>query len=203
MRTVYYAIGLYLIQLSQQFLYEYYLKYAKHVFSKYGGNLRFNDKTKQLILSYESVWYKPHYQDFRKKVLNSVEIKPDRQLMLHLDIQNFYDDIDMSTLLNLLAEYVDPPTKKELAFDAVTQGQIESFFNYIQGNRLGIPQCDNDIISSYLGYLYLIFADLFIEEEIERQNGAIEDYQIIRYADDYYISLIFQLILANLRKKNM
>src|SRR5688572_19928291 len=67
MRIVYYAIRLYLTQLAQQFLFDYYLNYAKHVFSRYGGNLRFDEKTKQLILPYESIWYKPHYQAFKNK----------------------------------------------------------------------------------------------------------------------------------------
>ena len=180
MRIVYYAIGLYLVQLSQKFLSEYYLKYGKHIYAKYGGHLRFDEKTKKLIISYDGVWYKSHYQGFRNKVIKMTETSPDKQTVIHLDIQNYYDDIDITTLLKLLEDFTEPAIKKLLSFDAVSQGQIESYLNYVQGNRLGIPQSDNDIISSYIGYLYLVFADLFIEQEILLHNGIIEDYQIIR-----------------------
>jgi hypothetical protein len=121
LRIVYYAIGIYLVELAQSFLVGYYLKYGKRIYSKYGGQLRINEKSNELILSYDSVWYKPHYRSFKKKVLNTIEINSDRQVALHLDIQNYYDDLDVNILSNLLSNFIEPTIQQSCSFDGMCQ----------------------------------------------------------------------------------
>jgi AbiA family abortive infection protein len=107
----------------------------------------------------------------------------------------------VNILSSLLSDFIEPTVQQKCSFDAITQGEIESFLSFIQNHRLGIPQSDNDIISNFIGYLYLVFGDLFIEEEIEKHLNLIDTYQITRYMDDYYISLIFKENITRFEKE--
>ncbi len=190
MRVLYYAVVLYLVDLSAIFITEYYNK-NPHIFSKYGGNLRFNDR-KEIVLSSGSVWYKPHYQQFRRKVIREIKDDVDAKVVLHLDIQNYYDEIEISRLLHFLEWYLKPSRLRKFKFDTTTQTQIENFFAFVESGQKGIPQSDNNIASSFVGWLYLVFADLLIEQEIQRVVNKLKGYEIIRYMDDYYILLTFR-----------
>ena len=192
LRVAYYSVGLYFVELSQEFVKEFYLCYCNKVFSEYGGKLFFDRQTGNLSLTYDSIWYKPHYKRFRKKVLGETIDDLNDKVVMHVDIQNYYDEISIPILLRLLEQFVKPSVKKNLRFDAITQGQIEAFFEFMSNDGIGIPQSDNDIVSSYIGYLYLVFGDLFIDREIQRENDVIKNYKIIRYMDDTYISITFK-----------
>ncbi len=85
-----------------------------------------------------------------------------------------------------------PSIQKELQFDPIAREQIASFFDFIANRRISIPQTDNDVISSFIGNLYLVFSDLFIEQEIRKYTSRIREHAIIRYVDDVYISLEFR-----------
>jgi len=190
MRAVYYAVGLYLVQLAQQFI-EDYKSQNREIYSNYGGKLLFDADTGKLQLPYDSVWYKRHYKLFRSKVRREVKGDVEHKIVIRLDIQNYFDEIPVSTLLDLLSEYIKPSIKREMRYDAITKLQITSFFDFMANERIGIPQADNNIISAFIGYLYLVFGDLFIDQEIQRDKKTIERYAIIRYVDDWYISVTF------------
>jgi len=76
-------------------------------------------------------------------------------------------------------------------FDAITKEQITFFFGFLANGGDGIPQSDNDILSNFIGYLYLAFGDLFIEDELRKDNNIVDKYAIIRYVDDIHISITF------------
>ena len=78
-----------------------------------------------------------------------------------------------------------------MKFDAIAIGQITSFLDFVSNGSSGIPQTDNDIISSFIGHLYMIFGDLLIDPEIRYDNSSIRTYSLIRYVDDIYIFLTF------------
>ena len=111
MRIAYYAVGLYLLHLSQDFFTHYYQK-SKHIHSNYGGHLSFNEETRDLVLSYNSVWYKSHYQRFRNKVRKETDGNVQHKVVFHLDIQNYFEEISIPTLLRLLTECVKPSIQK-------------------------------------------------------------------------------------------
>ena len=46
---------------------------------------------------------------------------------------------------------------------------------------MGIPQSDNDITSSYLGFLYLAFGDLLLDQEISKTYEIVESHQLSPY----------------------
>ncbi len=192
LRVGYYSVGLYLVELSQKFVKEFYRRYCNNIFSEYGGKLFFDKQTSNLSLTYDSIWYRSHYKRFRNKVLDETIDDLDDKVVIHVDIQNYYDEISIPILLRLLEKFIEPSVKRQLRFDAITQGQIEAFFEFMSNDAIGIPQSDNDIVSSYIGYLYLVFGDLFIDREIQKENDVIKNYKIIRYMDDTYISITFQ-----------
>ena len=190
MRIAYYAIGLYLLRLSQELVQQYYKRHER-IHADYGGSLLFDEKTDKLRLTYDGVWYKPHYRHFRNRVRKAVQGNVGNRVVIHIDIQNYFEEISISTLLGFLTEYVKPSIQKEMSFDPITRGQISSFFEFVSNGRTGIPQTDNDVISSFLGYLYLVFGDLFLDQEVNKDCTIVFEHAIIRYMDDMYITLDF------------
>ena len=194
MRIAYYSIGLYLLKLSQELIQRYYQPY-EHIHSNYGGSLLFDEGTNSLQLTYDSVWYKPHYQHFRKRVRKEVSGDTHHKIVVHIDIQNYFEEISIPTLMDFLTEYIKPSIQKGMRFDPITKGQITNFFDFMANGHSGIPQTDNDVISSFIGHLYLVFGDLLIDQEIQQDSaGVIKEYSIVRYVDDMYICLSFEEI---------
>ncbi len=189
-RVLCYSVGLYIVKLSQDFLQEHYFPHSQ-INSYYGGSLKFDSSQNKVVLKYDSVWYKKHYQDFRRQVRKHVQDEKNKKVVIHLDIQNYYEEIQVRNLVELLDHYVKPSIKKEMRFDAITQEQILNLFEYFTKKETGIPQFDNDITCSYIGYLYLVFADLRFDEELRKNSKDISTYFIDRYMDDIYITIEF------------
>lgn len=186
MRVLYYAVGLYLLEFSQELLQGY--KSHKHIRSGYGGNLGFNEKRK-LILKPNRVYYKFHYENFCRGVRKEWERDTKRKVVIRLDIQNYFDELNIPNLLHLLGEGVKPTIKRKMCYDERTQNQLIYFFDFIARGASGIPQSDNNIISDFIGHLFLVFGDLFLDEEIRQHNDSIKCHSIFRYVDDLYISI--------------
>ena len=190
LRVLFYAIGLYIVKLSQEYLTEYSANTKNRVFSFYGGKLLF-EKEDFLPLNKNSVYFLEHYKDFTQQVKKEKDGNLTNKLIIRFDIQNYYDDISVPILLEHLDKYVKPSIRQELNFDQTTKTQIISFFNYLAKGKSGIPQADNDITSSFMGHLYMTFVDMEIDDELKKDNQNILNYKIIRYMDDVYISLEF------------
>ena len=79
-----------------------------------------------------------------------------------------------------------------MRYDETTQGQLVSFFDFVSGGTTGIPQSDNNVISGFIGHLFLAFGDSFLDDELHKKNNLVENYTIIRYVDDIYISITFR-----------
>ena len=190
MRIAWYAVGLYLVKLSQEIVQQYYRKQS-HIHSDYGGDLRFDDKTGDLCLNSKSVWYKTHYRRFRSKVRSEVQSDVQNKIVIRIDIQNYFEEISIPTLLDFLSDYVKPSIQREMNFDLTAKRQIVAFFDFIASGRTGIPQADNDILSSFIGHLYLIFSDLLLDQEICKDSAkdpaVVKERSIVRYMDDIYI----------------
>lgn len=191
-RLTYYAIGLYILNITQEFITDYYRSIGR-IFSRYGGDLKFDLNNGQLQLNYNSVWYKPHYKEFRNKVRNEVKNSRGTEVVIHIDIQNYFEEISIAKLLDFISQYIKPSVQQSMRFDAITRSQLTEFFNFISNGQNGIPQMDNDVVSSYIGYLYLAFADMLIDQELMKKEHGLEKYSIIRYMDDLYLVLTFPL----------
>lgn len=188
MRILYYSFGLYLLKLSQELL-QGYVNKNERLKCYYGGNLNFTDN--RLVIKYETTFYKNYYKSFKKDIRQQINNDADNKLVIKLDIQNYFDNVDILVLLDKIDRFSKPSLKEELRFDTSTKEQIKFYFNFISSNKGGIPQSDNDIISGLLGHIYLIFSDLVIDTEICKYSNLIEFHKIIRFVDDIFIIINF------------
>lgn len=189
MRVVYYAVGLCFSKLSQEFLIETYKK-VKTIESFYGGNLTYKDG--KLQITSNNIYYKKFYEQFKFRVKEEIINKNRDKFILKLDIENYFNEVFIPKLLNLLHLYIKPSIQTSMHYDAFTKDQITCLFRYIASNKNGIPQSDNNIVSNFIGYLYLVFGDLFIDDILNKYKSVINIHKIIRYTDDIYVSIIFK-----------
>jgi AbiA family abortive infection protein len=189
MRAIYDSIGLYLLKLSDEFLTNYY-RTNSNIRSFYGGGIYFeNDK---LVVTKNNIYFSSYYRNFRNEIRKEIRHDSDKRVVIRIDIQNYYDEISIPILLEQCEQNYKDSEKARLSFDTTTKEQIEFFFRFLANDMRGIPQADNSIISSIIGYLYLVFGDLAIDSELRRDPAIIERYRIIRYVDDIFVSLKFK-----------
>ncbi len=189
LRITHYSIGLYLLKISQEFISDF-IKSNKNIYSFYGGDLKFQDN--ELVLKSKDIYYLPHYKKY-KYLLNKELENPENKIVIRLDIENYFDNLSVKKMLSFLDDYIKHSKKSEFRFNSTTIELINFFYKYLSEDETGIPQSDNDIISSFLGYLYLCFADLLIDDEIGKiSNDIISQYKIYRYMDDIFIILEFK-----------
>ena len=201
MRVLYNAVGIYLIELSKDYLQENYSTHDR-IRAGYGGNLQFNEQgniIKKPKPIQEPIYHVPHYENFCEEVEKEKEENTERKVVIRLDIQNFFDELSIPKLLGLLETRVNYSVKTKLHFDETTYGQLVSFFDFVVCGTSGIPQSDNNIISDFIGYLFLAFGDLYLDDELCRSNDSVQDHAIIRYVDDIYISITFKEQDSDLR----
>lgn len=190
MRAVYYAIGLYLLKLSQEFILETHGK-VNSIEAFYGGNLTY--KADKLQVTSKNIYYQSFYNKFKQRIEEETLNESQDKFILKLDIENYFNEILISKLLHFLHISVKPSIQASMLYDSLTREQIVCLFQFIaNGKASGIPQSDNNIISNFIGYLYLVFGDLLIDDVLRKYAVIIVSHKIIRYTDDIYISIIFK-----------
>ncbi len=186
-RILYYSVGLYILKLSQEFICEYIQK-NKNIESYYGGSLKFSGES--LDINKQSTFYLNHYKNFKRAVRRRVQENHSVEtVVLKLDIQNYFENIQIKQLLLNLDKYIKPSIKTSNKFNESTKEQITFYFEYLMNGENGIPQSDNEIISGFIGHLYFSLCDLIIEDQINNFSDEINKYKIIRYVDDVYLFL--------------
>ena len=189
MRVIYYTVGLYLLKLSQEFLNETHKK-VKTIEAFYGGNL--NYKADELQVTAKNIYYRSFHEQFRQRIREETISGDQSKFILKLDIENYFNEISVPKLLHFLHIYIKPSVQASMSYDIFTREQIICLFQFIaNGKSCGIPQSDNNVISSFIGYLYLVFGDLLIDDVVKQYVDIIDYYKIIRYTDDIYISINF------------
>jgi AbiA family abortive infection protein len=193
MKQMMYAFGLYLLRVSQQLLTD---KKSPNIKSYYGGDLKYDTGTGELVLNKNTTLYYSHYHKFKKELVDETA-NPDNKVFLRLDIQNYFDNVSIGKLLNLLERDVKPSELNVHKFDSSTKEQIEFFYRFLSNGTDNIPQSDNNIISNFISHLYLTFGDFIIEDaiaELNKEYKIVNGFKIIRYVDDVYISIDFREI---------
>ena len=141
----------------------YKMKRNNNISVRYAGNY----EKKQLH-------YKEQYFEFTKE-LEELSVKYDT--FLKIDIKDFYENININKLTNLLKNSISINEKEQMYF--------KEFINYIGNNRF--PQIDGGIPSSYLATI--VYLDI-IDNKYYRAIKSIlntEDFKMTRYVDDLYI----------------
>ena len=186
---------IYLLRLSSQYLNGY--ECHNRLSSYYGADLRiFKGRLK---LEPKSVYFASHYKEFCEEVKKESEKNTECKVVIHLDIENYFDEISIPTLLDFVKERLKPSIKREMRYDETTRSQLISFFDFIAGGTSGIPQSDNNVVSSFIGHLFLVFGDLYLDDELLKHKDLFESHKIIRYMDDIYISITFKKQADDLR----
>ena len=111
LRTLYYSIGLYLLKLSQEFLTEY-VGSIKSIQSYYGGDIKFEKDS--LILTKDNVYFKRYYKKFRSRIRKLVGGQNEHRVIITLDIENYYDSISVTRLLEQITHYAKTSYQKSL-----------------------------------------------------------------------------------------
>ena len=189
MRAIYYSVGLYALKLSDEFLNNFY-RNKTNISSNYGGRIYF--KNDRLVATKKNIYYASYYRKFRNEVRKEINADGDKRVILRIDIQNYYDEISIPILLDHFELHYKDSEKAKFKFDITTKEEIKFLFRFLANDRNGIPQSDNSLISSVIGNLYLIFGDLYIDDELRKDPEVLERYKIIRYVDDIYVSLKFK-----------
>ena len=188
LRVLYYAIGLYFLKMTQEFLSEQFVERNPHFNTFYGGGIRYD--AEKLILNPDKVYFKQYYQKFRSAIKAEASHNTRDKVIIKFDVENYFYEIPTDLLLLRVDSRIKSSIKAKLAYDTQTIEQIRFFFRFLMNNKKGIPVTDNDVISGYLGHLYLSFADLEIDDLLDPEP-ILGDHHLIRYVDDYYISLTF------------
>lgn len=188
MRVLYYAVGLYLIKVSAEFLAHLHSS-RPHLSSFYGGRLRF--ERDQVITSPKAILYYDHYRRFKSRLRKSAAINVENRVVIRLDVANFYDSVSIQRLLALLQRSIKASVQSAHGFDERPCEEILSFFRFAVGRDVGIPMFDNDVVSSAIGDLYLKFGDLACDDALRSHSGRLTAHEIVRYADDSFLILDF------------
>lgn len=88
------AIGLYLFKVSEKFVNEFINNKESHISSRYGGKILYNKNG--ISIKQENLYYKQQYKEFSNELLNCINAKENKRIVLKLDIQNFYDNIKVN-----------------------------------------------------------------------------------------------------------
>lgn len=199
MRAAYYSVGLYLLKLSQDFLQEQKADRG-HIRSYYGGDINFQGNN--LLVNSSNVYYKQYYESFTTDLKTNIIQESADKLVIKIDIANYFNEFPIDLLLSLLEKNIKPCLKEKLKYDAVTINQLSFFFKFIAQKRVGIPQVDNEIISGFIGELYLHFADIYISELINQDRKIVKSHSVLRYVDDIYISIVFNSNVEEVSRAN-
>lgn len=197
MRVLYYAVGIYLLELSKDYLKESHCSQDR-ISARYGGKLGLNDEGK-LIRKPDRIYYKSQYDKFCRRVKKENDKDTERKVVIRLDIENYFDELSIPKLLALLQDRVDDDILMEMNYDEIAHTELISFFDFVASGKSGIPQSDNNIISDFIGNLFLVFADLYLDDELCKSKDSVENHAIIRYVDDIYISITFKEEVGDFR----
>ncbi len=112
----------------------------------------------------------------------SIELSLEYRYIFVTDITNCYGSINPQTIewaFGLRG------TRCEMECDAPIARNIQKYLRALQqGRNIGIPQ--GSAIFDFIGEIVLGYSDLLLHEAIQTA-GIVDDYEIIRYRDDYRI----------------
>lgn len=190
------AIGLYLFKVSEKFVNEFINNKESHISSRYGGKILYNKNG--ISIKQENLYYKQQYKEFSNELLNCINAKENKRIVLKLDIQDFYDNIKVNEFLKILESKLGYTIRKKNKYDKRKIENIKDFYKFIMNGQDGLPQSDNDIITSFVSSLYMKLIDIDIISIIKNmQIQNLKEYKIIQYCDDTYLILDFNEMNEN------
>lgn len=184
--AVHNSIGIYLLELTRTFR-----EHSKEKFSWYGADLdHFYVSTKDGKRS-QALFYLPHYKRYQTKLHFQQRLEGyEHRAAIYFDIKDFFDELPISILLELIDNYVGSDIKLKFRFDQNARYEIERFYRYLQGGN-GVPQHELNTVSSFISNLYLQFANMKIRDIVGSYGNLIVESQIVQYVDDTWLFVDF------------
>ena len=112
----------------------------------------------------------------------SIELSLEYRYMFATDITNCYGSVNPQSIewaLNRKGTVHETPANTTIAHN------IQQYLKAMQqGRNIGIPQ--GSTVFDFVSEIILGYADLLLHEQIQKHN-IVEDYEILRYRDDYRI----------------
>lgn len=180
---LYYALGFYFSDLMDDSFKQIEDKKNKrnNIFTFYGGKINFENPAKSELLYYKDyVEFNNSVNEQIKKIIDTNK----KAVIIKLDIQEFYKNIDFDILLQIIEKYAVPSQGKKFKFDTTTIQEIKNVFLFLNKSDIGLPLFSQNVVSNFLSYIYLYELDNYI------QNLTIaneKDFVYSRYVDDFYI----------------
>lgn len=184
--TVHNAIGIYLLELTKLFR-----EHSKEKYSWYGADLdNFFASTKPYKRA-QALFYMPFYKRYQTILHTQQRISGhEHRAAIYFDIKDFFDELPVSILLELIDNYLSNDIKARFRFNRNSRYEIERFYRYLQGGN-GVPQHELNTISSFMSNLYLQFANMKIKDIVNSYGNLIAENKIIQYVDDTWLFVDF------------
>lgn len=195
MYMVYNAACIYLFRLTRGWFENTISIFRENIRSFYGGNLSLT-QSNGLLISHQNTSYINHYREFKKEVR---ECSEKFDIVIQLDIENFFDNIDVRHTLVMLHEHLSYTARQEYKFDNNSIDELVDLFEFIMDGKIGIPQFENNLFSPFFAHLLMTMWDLHCLKILKRDNN-LAGYKIVRYVDDAYIFLKMKKYDRNLSR---
>jgi len=182
---LYYALGFYLLDLTQAIRIELNkVKENASIYTYYGANIRLDNPNSSQI------HYQEDYQEFTKNIRRIVrrQVQTHKVAFLHLDIQEFFRSIDHSRLMQVLADQALPASRLRLHYDEHTRLTIREIFFLIMRRSEGLPISQQNIVSNLLSHLFLYPLDCCVRD-IQMESAPSLTFH--RYVDDMFLTVQF------------
>jgi AbiA family abortive infection protein len=197
-RAVHYSIGLYLMSLTKNYRGNYYGKIGD-IESYWGSGISVDGKGEINNLSYETLYFWQSYRDYTEEAKNLINNEGDKYSILHYDIKNFFEEVSVEEVMNKTSNCIKEERKREFNFDSQSINNIIDFYRYLMSQERGIPQTDVNIMSTFIGHLYMTYVDMAVHD-IVRDSDRIDGHQMVRYVDDTYMRLSFNSEISSSKK---
>lgn len=181
MLILYYGFGFYILELIKDSLdgIKKVMQSRNNIHSFYGSKLNFENPENS------ELYYQDDYKKFMKSIKKFIEenINDYKISILKLDIKDFYHTINHNKLLEIIKKYSSEISIKNNLFDNDSIKSIIEFLFYLMGNNSGLPITNQNIVSNFISYLYLLELDNYLIS-IDNSNNK---YSYHRYIDDFFI----------------
>jgi hypothetical protein len=181
---VYYAIWIYIYNISKKSI-EYKNQLSEDLeknnsFYKTYSWTKINYNWDKVVVWKTVFKYHKHYNDFYRNIKKYSNPDTENKIIIKLDLQNFFDDINIEILLNFLDWNII--NNKEHWYNNDMKKEIIDFFHFIWFKKW-IPQSDDNLISQYLSDLFLLKSDFKIIDFLKLEWIK---FSFIRYVDDTF-----------------
>lgn len=180
---LYYALGFYFSDLMDDSFktIEDKKKKRDNIFTFYGGSINFEHPSKSELLYYND--YKEFNNSVNERIKKIIDSNK-KAVIIKLDIQEFYKNIDFNILIQIIEKYAVPSQGQRFKFDNTTIQEIKNLFIFINKSIIGLPLFAQNVISNFLSYIYLYELDNYIQN---LDIAVQKDFVYSRYVDDFYL----------------